>query len=210
MQVFENSTLDPSYIIHLIRQLLSDSSTGPSGSEASGREGLATGPQVKGQELPSAGEEGTSRNNICHPSRLQDPTSASIECPSPRDQSTDTNGASTSVREAKKDENPQSELPGRRAGLVAKDGPVYEECAVEVNSEEQACGLEQREDPREEAGCVLWDLAASKCHAEFLVRSHEMFPTLSGRVPGERELAAGWLCILAMIIPDFLSLFASS
>ena len=26
------------------------------------------------------------------------------------------------------------------------------------------------EDPREEAGCVLWDLAATQTHADFLVR----------------------------------------
>ena len=37
-------------------------------------------------------------------------------------------------------------------------------------------GEEKEEDPREEAGCVLWDLAATQTHADFLVR---LLPSLA-------------------------------
>lgn len=128
MQSFDvSTTVDPSYIISLIRKLL------PSGSEtkSSGDEVASDAPN---QVSPTKNKEGNAAST---------PNNEHFQSPTKKPENMDVdNSVEVSY--------PQGEHNDLSNGL-------------------EQSGASAGEEVWEECGCILWDLAASKTHAELMV-----------------------------------------
>ncbi|GBG65954.1 hypothetical protein CBR_g54933 [Chara braunii] len=87
---------------------------------------------------------------------------------------------------------------GFRGFKGRQDDLGNEEEGEEVEKEDEE---REEQDPREEAGCILWDLASNKTHAEFLVQNHLLEVVLailrSSHTDRMREICLGILANLA-------------
>ncbi|KAK1276579.1 hypothetical protein QJS04_geneDACA016783 [Acorus gramineus] len=60
--------------------------------------------------------------------------------------------------------------------------------------DEPSAAEEEGGDPWEDGGCVLWDLAASKCHAEFMVKNL-LLEVLSSILPVSKSVRVTEICL---------------
>lgn len=249
-----SSTIDPSHIVRLIRQLLPDSVTnkgnrfpGTEGEEGrSGGIGSAgKGGDTRTSDIPNGGEKLDSErehNVFSQSERWKE----GIGNGSPEEEIEER----SSLKKVKVSEGLQAEGQTREVEL----GDVYRTGIAEIGGKPEcedgkggACenerdreydkletavrgkldgtstesegletqgldgkdgsetyyslGKELEEDPREEAGCVLWDLAASQTHADFLVENHVLEVLMASlRAPYTnriREISLGILGNLA-------------
>ena len=168
------STIDPSHIIHLIRQLLpvKPAAADSSKSAASGDGQLSEGPlkvkeactqekQAPLERKPEFRVSETSADNAAVEEREEAATG-----PVTGRLVGDVTGCSreSDGKDSHDDRDDGAEDLGGADSGEEDIGEDAREGAIQ-----QPSGLSEQEELREEAGCVLWDLAANESQAEFLV-----------------------------------------
>lgn len=145
-----SSTIDPSHIIHLIRQLL------PSVNNTAA-------PSVPLPEGPPNGKEACAQERLELPPESCGLVSEETEEPATEPVLDESKGCcaheDSDGKDVQERDNAGEDLGGVESGKEGADPKLG------------SCGLCEQEELREEAGCVLWDLAANESQAEFLVRS---------------------------------------
>lgn len=196
---FETSTLvDPSYIIHLIRQLL---------------------PHAAGVKHESQQDENniTSSKDNNPMERIQDKSSVTAnrntditnndpEAPGSCNHQGDVSQEISTNRENNQrhmqveDDHGTSLAEDEFSSVERKNAHLRQEVGEMLDDTEHTESKVQ-EDLREEAGCVLWDLAANPDHAKFMVENHlldVLLPMLSVLIPDRmREICLGIMGNLA-------------
>lgn len=196
---FETSTLvDPSYIIHLIRQLL---------------------PHAAGVKHESQQDENniTSSKDNNPMERIQDKSSVTAnrntditnndpEAPGSCNHQGDVSQEISTNRENNQrhmqveDDHGTSLAEDEFSSVERKNAHLRQEVGEMLDDTEHTESKVQ-EDLREEAGCVLWDLAANPDHAKFMVQNHlldVLLAMLSVLIPDRmREICLGIMGNLA-------------
>lgn len=196
---FETSTLvDPSYIIHLIRQLL---------------------PHAAGVKHESQQDENniTSSKDNNPMERIQDKSSVTAnrntditnndpEAPGSCNHQGDVSQEISTNRENNQrhmqveDDHGTSLAEDEFSSVERKNAHLRQEVGEMLDDTEHTESKVQ-EDLREEAGCVLWDLAANPDHAKFMVENHlldVLLAMLSVLIPDRmREICLGIMGNLA-------------
>lgn len=196
---FETSTLvDPSYIIHLIRQLL---------------------PHAAGVKHESQQDENniTSSKDNNPMERIQDKSSVTAnrntditnndpEAPGSCNHQGDVSQEISTNRENNQrhmqveDDHGTSLAEDEFSSVERKNAHLRQEVGEMLDDTEHTESKVQ-EDLREEAGCVLWDLAADPDHAKFMVENHlldVLLAMLSVLIPDRmREICLGIMGNLA-------------
>lgn len=196
---FETSTLvDPSYIIHLIRQLL---------------------PHAAGVKRESQQDENniTSSKDNNPMERIQDKSSVTAnrntditnndpEAPGSCNHQGDVSQEISTNRENNQrhmqveDDHGTSLAEDEFSSVERKNAHLRQEVGEMLDDTEHTESKVQ-EDLREEAGCVLWDLAANPDHAKFMVENHlldVLLAMLSVLIPDRmREICLGIMGNLA-------------
>lgn len=196
---FETSTLvDPSYIIHLIRQLL---------------------PHAAGVKHESQQDENniTSSKDNNPMERIQDKSSVTAnrntditnndpEAPGSCNHQGDVSQEISTNRENNQrhmqveDDHGTSLAEDEFSSVERKNAHLRQEVGEMLDDTEHTESTVQ-EDLREEAGCVLWDLAANPDHAKFMVENHlldVLLAMLSVLIPDRmREICLGIMGNLA-------------
>lgn len=196
---FDTSTLvDPSYIIHLIRQLL------PHGA------GLKHESQQDEIDVTSAKD-----NNPME--RMQDQSSVTAnrntnitnndpEAPGSCNHQGDVSQEISTNRENNQrhmqveDDHHNLLAKDEFSSIERKNAYLRQEVGNMLDDTEHT-ESKAHEDPQEEAGCVLWDLAANPAHAKFMVENHlldVLLAMLSVLIPDRmREICLGIMGNLA-------------
>lgn len=174
-QIEEGSTIDPSHVIHLIRQLLPATSTEPN-SESNDR------PLIR-ELSPDCKTPNKPETQVICDATTSGVSNEQLETENGEEEEEDEVGRMSISHE----ENPQlmdmnevSQGDVKARNLQIPDGGAQDLNERNVVTGEPIVGgrCDSRRAPesrgeeelREEAGCVLWDLAANQTHADFLVR----------------------------------------
>jgi hypothetical protein len=181
LQVFDlHSTIDPSHIIHLIRQLL----------------------PATGKHIHSCSVEVTRNNDCSNPAKdskckvdiIVQNVTASVHGQLNHDSlsASDVEDEERVRRMKEEGVNSDSAVLGNSLQSAARSPEVSLTNAIAVGNgkdEDYEDKVEKSkhgdteekteyEDSREEAGCVLWDLAANQIHADFLVSASRTNPEI--------------------------------
>lgn len=196
---FETSTLvDPSYIIHLIRQLL---------------------PHAAGVKHESQQDENniTSSKDNNPMERIQDKSSVTAnrntditnndpEAPGSCNHQGDVSQEISTNRENNQrhmqvEDDHGTSLAEDEFSSVERKNAHFRQEVGEMLDDTEHTESKVQEDLREEAGCVLWDLAANPDHAKFMVENHlldVLLAMLSVLIPDRmREICLGIMGNLA-------------
>lgn len=172
-----SSTIDPSHIIHLIRQLLPVKAAAADSSSLDGSGGvqlLEDALKVKEACIPEKVEllEGKAE---CGGVVSEETVTEDVAARGEREEAVTDPGrcvgdAAGCCREEGDGKGAHDRDNGGEdtGGAVSGEDDVGEDACKEEALQKSA-GLSDPEELREEAGCVLWDLAASESQAEFLV-----------------------------------------
>ncbi|MCO5586000.1 hypothetical protein L7F22_039937 [Adiantum nelumboides] len=167
-----STTVDPSYIIQLIRQLLLSNDIKDGVKKQSGvDENVARGPfldENKGREATNLEQCG--RGGSCFAEATGD------LAPSIRE------GVDVQIVFSKNadmltaSQGDLKETEGLNSNEALESGQIVEGAVIDNEDENSPVASRSvsklSEEQREEAGCMLWDLAATQAHAEFMVTNH--------------------------------------
>lgn len=149
------STIDPSHIIHLIRQLLPVETAPNSNAEED--------PEPNGKE-EACTEEGL---DSAHKLECRVVVDSEEKTEAPGTEPVENGAKGCPHEESEEGKNDPQEKWENDAEDLGDVGVQSRQEGV-INPKSELC---EQEELREEAGCVLWDLAANESQAEFLVRS---------------------------------------
>ncbi|KAH9298378.1 hypothetical protein KI387_030060, partial [Taxus chinensis] len=158
------SLVDPSYIIYLIRQL------------------LPHGVGVKHEANPDDSESANKSLERLHSLDANgntEITESDPEAPRSCDHQDDVSHENSTGREVNQRkmqvEDVLDAMQAVENQLVSEERKSIDfkpEVVEELEDKREHLEPKVQEDPQEEAGCVLWDLAANPAHAEFMVENH--------------------------------------
>ncbi|KAG0579041.1 hypothetical protein KC19_4G067800 [Ceratodon purpureus] len=175
------STIDPSHIIHLIRQLLPANKTAAADPASSGElEPLEEPKKVKEACTQEGEQKAECRAGVAGRTSAEDAAASgkrkreepeAVTNPVAERFVGDATGCAHAECEGRDRHDGRENCGQDLGGAVTGEEDIGEDTCTD-GAVQKLSGLSEQEELREEAGCVLWDLAANESQAEFLVDNH--------------------------------------